>query len=199
MNMRRIMNITEGVDFRPADWEVLPDGTKSIGYPKDTTRHVKVTCKWCNGTGRDIQADAYEREFGRPSPPCDFCDGSGQHMEWQYDFPQMRVTYGNQGILSSITGKGDSNHGWIPPEDIPEVRRKLIRLMNTDAPEHLARPSTETHGPTSVDRTQEIPRIRRGSTMIDGGLSPEQIRSYGKQMLEILDWAQKHGVGACWA
>lgn len=198
MKMRNIMNITEGVDFRPADWEVLSDGRKVIGYPKDTTRRVMKTCQWCEGTGKDIQSDAHEKQFGKPLA-CDACEGAGKKMEWEYDFPQMRVTYGNQELLSLITGKGDYHHGWISPEEIPEVKRKLIKLMNTDQADSLSREPSEEKGRTFVDRSQTVPQIKRGATMIDGGLSSEQIRAYGKRMLEILEWAQQHGVGACWA
>lgn len=189
--------INEGVDFRPAVKEVIK-GETYIGYPEGTTRQAIVPCKWCEGTGKDMQSDAYEKEFGRPLA-CDACDGKGEVKEWQYDFPQMRMGYMNRDLLTKITGRGDADHGWIPPEEVADVKRMLIRLMNTDQADQMARDPSQERGPAFMDRSGDIPQIRRGALMVDGGMSAEQIRQAGARMLEILNWAQKHGTGVCWA
>jgi hypothetical protein len=204
-------NLNEGVDFYPSV-KRIEDGRTIIDYPEGTTRRELVPCKYCEGTGYDYTYEHDPRhpdanEHGNhkvldPTQPCEPCsppwgDGKGKTWEWIYDFPSMRVTYMHIRLLTDLLGMEFGDSGWIEPEDLPGVKRRLMMVINRDG-DSYAIPATDERK-VSVDRSGDVPAIKAGPRMIGAGVSGDSVRDGAQQLLKIVDWAQKHNCGVSWA
>lgn len=201
--------LTEGVDFRPAVMtKEVRDGEEHtiIDYPPDTTRREWLTCKYCDGTGLDYTYEGPPHARVKkllPGTHCEPCsppwgDGKGKTHEWVYDFPQMRVTYMHIDLLCDVLGVPYDEHGWVPPEKLPELKRRLMQVINGNST-GLAKPTTDEGGHLRVDKSGEVPRITRSARVIGVGVSDDMVKAGARRFLEIVDWAQKHGCGVSWA
>ena len=170
------------------------DGGVLIGGPAEFERQVKEPCKGCNGTARD--AWAAENNIDQA---CDDCD-DGYWKVWKYDYPSMRFGVMQMAIMRDLLGfdgDGEGWTGWIPPEDVPVYMRRMIALKNGETQQFTQAP-TDTQS-TFVDKSGDIPEIKRGAHMIGGGASEEQIKQVIDRMMEIFMWAKKHNCGVSWA
>lgn len=203
-------NLNEGVDLYPSVETVQNhDGEERrvFSYPPNMSRQEMVDCEYCEGTGHDYHYEPHptkgtQKVIHPDNGPCAPCaapwgDGKGKVKKWVYDFPMMRVSHMNIDLLCSMLGKEYDDSGSISKEQIPEVKRRLIAIINGKG--DYTKPATDEGGKTRVDRSGDIPRITTGARMIGGGVSSEQILHSAKRMLEILDWAQTHGCGVSWA
>lgn len=196
--------VMEGVDFHPSVMrQEERDGRMQtiIDYPPDTTRRESKKCRFCDGTGNDYHYDHSDippRIVYEPGTKCGYCDGAGKTMEWTYDFPSMRIPHMGISLLCDVLGREYDDYGWVPPEQIPDLKRRLMMVINGNIAAALAQPATDEQN-TVVDREGEVPTIRRGARMIGPGIDENQVRRGAQALLDIVDWAQKHGCGVSWA
>lgn len=177
--------LAESIDVEPGVMEIDAQGQKTISWPREFSRREMVKCKYCEG-GTD--SDGYK---------CDFCHGKGETLSWVYDFPTMNVSNMTMGeVLAPMLGLEFDHVGFVPHEQLPNLRRTLIRIKNGGEAGFTRDPSVEQN--TIVDRSGDIPTIRRGATMIDFGVSPQMIQHYADRLLTIIDWAQKNNCGLRW-
>lgn len=154
----------------------------------DASRHKKeVECFFCDGTGKD-------HEY-----PCGLCDGAGTRMVDVSDAPEYNLSNSNASAIMRLLGFEDSEAWTIDANQLPEVRRKIIRLLNV--PGELERgvrsPSDTQH--TSRERYRDpetgLQSIRpvAGPRMIDYGIDTEYLKRRLNNFLEVIEYAQKHG------
>lgn len=194
--MRDFMNIIEAalqesVDFHPAKLEIR-DGHSYIEYP-DTGKEKITPCPECE------HAKEYDPNY--TSEKCIYCHGEGVWRERVYDFPQLNVSNFQCAAIADMLGVGmddEDSSGWIPHSDLPQVMRRLIMLKNGDS-SHYTHDNTETGGETFVDRSGDVPAIKKTMTMIGGGRDQSQINQYIDRLIAMVKWAQEHGCGVSWA
>lgn len=120
-----------------------------------------------------------------------------KRVHWPDDSPQMNIALGNAGDVLNYLELPLEEHGYIPPEELPDLRRKLVKLLND--PSVLTKDTEQSGGETTVDRSGDIPRITKTATMYDIGRDEQQIIHYAERMLEIIKWSMERGYGVSWA
>jgi hypothetical protein len=208
--------LNEGVDFYPSqkkveNWDGKP--TTVFSYPEGMSRQEMVDCEYCDGSGLDYEyqddpdapswAPGKRKKVLVPGTKCDPCsppwgDGNGKKKEWVYDFPKMRIPYMGIKLLTDVLGVEYDDSGSFEPEQLPELKRRLMQIINKDAA-HYAVDATDEQGAARVDHSGDVPRITRGPRMIGPGVSADAVASGAAEMLKIVDWAQKNGCGVSWA
>lgn len=183
--MRDWINLFESVSFHPAVLTIA-DGTKYIDYPEGTVGQREIDCQECEATG-----------VWPSGKQCFYCRGSGKEKETVYNLPELNVSNANARRILTMLGFEDDSTGWIPSERLPELRRTLIRLKNTDRSGHAIEPSKEQK--TRMDTSGDIPTITKGPTMYSGGFSDGYMLSTIERLLDMIDYAQKNGYGISWA
>ncbi len=159
----------------------------------DTTEFAKeahIECRDCDGKGK------YENGH-----ECHYCKGSGKERTWEYDYEHLNVSNDNAAVIVKMLGvvRGDEWSGAWKHEELPAIKRKLIKLKNGDTSGWTEGPSDE-QGPTRAFRDENgMSRIGRGPRMISGGRSQAQIDRYVDALMDIVDFAQKHGAAVCWS
>jgi hypothetical protein len=178
--------LLESVTFHPAVM-TIENGQKYVGWPDGTTEQVETTCLGCEGDGK-CPYGSHE--------PCDDCGGTGKWKETKYNLPEFRAS--NEGLQTvlDILGMEFDYAGWIAPEQLPLLRRQLIRMLNGDTSGYEQEP--EKHQRVSVDRSGDIPAITRGPTMYKPGITNSMLEGMIRRMLEIIDYCQKGGYGLSW-
>ena len=182
----RMNELFESVDFMPGERH-----GDHIGFPSSGVRHVTSECPDCNGTG--------EEDYTNGRFPCMYCNGTGKNEDTEYMFPSMNVSNRNAEVIADMIGvESVDSSGWIPNENLPEIRRTLIRIINGSTAQHQIEPST-VGGGTIMDRDGPIPQIRKTAKIYDFGVSDYQLKAYAERLLGIIDWAQKNKCGVYWA
>ena len=130
---------------------------------------------------------------------CGFCKGKGDYQEMVSDAPEMNLSNSNaQAVMGALGYERD--HGYsIRPNEIPDVKRKIMQLMNKDnaLDQHTIEPedSQEDFGMVrSTDPMTQLQKIERkkGPRMIGAGIDVEYLKDKFDRMLKILNYAQKH-------
>lgn len=175
------------------------NGEIYVSWPEFAARRLMKPCTYCEGTGRDIQWETHPHRKTDPNfiDPCEMCDGKGESLQWETDFPSMNVSnYNMQSVIAPMLGLEFDYTGFVEHKDLPLLRRRLIRVMNGD--EDFGREPSEDQK-TYVDKSGDIPEIKRGALMIDFGVSAQQIERFVSRLIAIIDWAQKNNCGVRWA
>jgi hypothetical protein len=184
----RYQQLVESISFMP--------GIKQqdhISWPKHATKKVQEPCEFCDGTGI-VPAD----QTGLDNHRCPHCNGQGYHTNTEYLFPDFTVSNRNAAVVCEIMGKEPDYTGWVDAQELPSIRRRLVRIINGDTTAFEIAPST-SGGEVQVDQTGEIPRITRGATIYDLGVSHAQIINYAHYLLQVIQWAQENHCGIYWA
>ena len=188
------ISLNESVTFAPS---------KLVDHPKYGKVHdmigdfKDVDCRGCKGTGEE------EWSTGEIHP-CRWCKGSGKTKEFVTTAPEMNVANRNASVILDLLGLPNEDSGTIYHEDLPELRRKIIRLINSDAAEKSAIAPTTDRGElrrqkvTGDDGVTSIVATR-GPTMMDGGLKVQQVEGYLTRLLNMVTYAQEHGYNLGWA
>ena len=185
-NFLDAVTLLESVTFHPAVLKI-EDGQKFVTWPDGTTEEVETTCLGCDGDGKC--------PYGG-SRPCEDCGGTGVWKETKYNLPEFRASnHGLETILDILNMEFDYA-GWIAPEKLPELRRQLIRMKNTDKQAYTQEPSREQR--TRMDTSGDVPEIKRGPTMYTPGITDSMLDGMIDRMLEIIDYCQKGGYGLSW-
>lgn len=188
--------IREGMEFHASVIEDK-DGTKHIS--PHGLRKERNKCSFCDGTGKD--------RFAHPDHPmdCDFCDGKKERDEWVSSSPELQVSNSNGfAIVRELFGQEPDYMGHIKNEDLPELRRKLIGMINSEKHRSPLRkdPTDNDKARSMVSHGTEgnVTKIgKSGPRMVDMGRTDEQVKRYAHKMLEIVEYAMKHNLIISWA
>ena len=129
------------------------------------------------------------------------CRGEGYWTDTVSLAPEMNLSNANAIAAMVALGYEESyGYGWNP-EEIPEVKRKILRLLNREGEleKHTTEP-TDTQKDFGMVRSKDpetgLDKIERkmGARMIGGGRDVGYLTNVYERMLVILDYAQKHNM-----
>ena len=169
MRAREIIN--ESVTFGPAR---LVEPKMFSG--EEWWQRVDAECPACEGTGE-------EEEWGDdPKRKCWYCNGTGKVKQTQSTAPELDVSNANALVVLKILGidkyDDDELMGHIPSSKFPALQQRLLKLRNIAGKrQQFEIPSTTT-------------KRAGGPTMIDFGVSSEQVEHYIDRLMEIIKFAQ---------
>lgn len=186
--------LVEGMTFTPARLVVDSDGKKYI----DSTEFDKVVekdCPSCEGTGKDYWSD---EEY-----PCRYCQDNpnpGKYTSYESTVPTLQVSNSNGGDILKWLGIEHDYVGYIPPEKLPAIMAKLIKIKNTE--NEISKFTTDTTKTknTYIDQSDpDVPSIKSGPTMYNMGRSYNQVERYVDSLIKIIKTAQELGIGIAWS
>lgn len=188
MRLKEILN--ESITFAPARLKI--ENGRKIFSLADFEKATEKPCWVCDGTGED----KYASEFGQKYS-CEYC--KGRKVFTDYEMPvELNVSNANAQAIIDMLGLEFDYSGYIPPERMPELRRKLIKLKNGEIDAYTKEP-TKQQGPVRRYKDDDgMDRIGRGATVYDFGRSNEQVKRYIDKLLELLDFAQKNDAIVTW-
>lgn len=171
--------------------------TFGIEFPRDSNKQrykkIETDCTICGGTGKE--------NYGGTIGTCEYCHGTGKYKTEESLYPELNVSNSNARIILDMLGIPDNGNGLvgdIPNSQLPEFKRKLIKLKNSNINSYTRNPETYG-GKTFVDRSGEVPRIKKTATIHDFGTSTSQITRYIDELLRVIDVAQKENGDLFWA
>jgi len=140
---------------------------------------------------------------GFDAGPCQACDGTQEYEQQLSTAPELNVANTNARVVLDILGLEFDYSGSIPAKDIPTLRRRLIQFSNSKGSADAYTRDYEKSQSTTMRKSKDADGITRlepkkGATMIDMGLSKEQIRGYVDRLMPLLDYAQKKDVDITW-
>lgn len=179
-----LTTLNESVTFSVAVLEDDPRFGGKVYNSAKFQKDVEAECWVCNGTGKDPYHPKYD---------CDYCHGKGKVKEYVTPFKELNVSNVNARlILNMLEIDNDELMGGIQHEDLPELKRKLIKLKNTNTKKYT-RDTVTDKGPVRVSKDEHgLSKISRGPTMIDIGVEQEQIMRYIDTLLDLVEFAQKN-------
>ncbi len=188
MKLRDILH--EGMEFSACELQTREDGTQV--YSPHGQREVERECAICDGSGKHPNGDT-----------CVPCRGTGKFKDYECDGPEMQVSNSNGfAIQRDVLGVEDPDYvGSIPTEQLPALRRKLIKMINVDKDrESMHKRTTDSQGEMRRTGTNDnVTSIGRGARMVDIGRSDSQVLSYAKRLLDLVDYAMKNDLHVTWA
>jgi hypothetical protein len=165
------------------------DGEKR--YTNPFAKEQEEDCWYCHGSGKDPHHEGHK---------CERCYGEGKTTEYVSNSPELNVANANGSAILNMLGLDNNDYsGVIHNKDLPNIRRTLLKLKNSDISKHTQEP-THTKGKISVKHDDElgVPRISRGAEVYDMGRSQSQINRYVDSFLELVTFAQEHGLDITW-
>lgn len=190
--MRYLELLSESISFSP----MVRDGNTLTWGPFE--RDEVVDCWVCDGTGKDKW---------EPEVTCEMCHGKKKYRE---QGPSIELNIANTNALDLLEALGlEVEHvGTITREQFPEIKRKLIAIINSDQEANKltkdtvvdrGKPGTMTKGSTDGNVTQ-LSKTGGQATMYKMGRTTEQIRRYAKLLLDVIKEAEKDPNGVVsWA
>jgi len=196
MRFKEILD--ESVTFGVARLEDR-DGKKY--YVDPFVKKTEEPCFVCDGTGKETYGgytDADGRVVPKSEHVCGMCKGKGTNEEWRSDADELNVSNGNAWGIQEMLGLDPDYSGAIKKEQFPEIRRRLIKLKNTDITPHT-QPINKTGGETKAYKDdQGQSRIGKTLTSYDMGRSHAQVERYIEKLLSLMDFAQKNDCDLVW-
>ena len=188
--MRAFEVLNESIDFSVSELKPYGDGSRQAWHPVGQMEEVE--CWACDGAG--------EEDFGDEHGPeeCRVCDGTGKKEEFVGPVAEFNVSNANGYEIQRMMGLEPDYAGEITPDDVPTILRRLIKLKNMDSEQHTQAPSIEQGKARIMKDLEGNSRIGRGPTMIDMGRSESQVNRYLDDLIEMLQYASKHGYGISW-
>lgn len=188
--------IREGMEFHAAEIEEK-DGQKYIS--PHGMRKERKECWACKGTGKDPHA--------HPDHPmdCDLCDGKKERDEWVSSSPELQVSNSNGfAIVKELFGQEPDWAGHVENKDLPELRRKLIGMLNSEKHRSSLHkdPEDNDKARSMVSHGTEgnVTKIgKSGPRMVDMGRTDEQVKRYAHKLLDMVEYAMKHNLIISWA
>jgi len=213
------LRLIESITFGASDVE---DHPKYGQIHTSVGKRDMVSCEFCKGSGKEedsyIDPETKERYWESdlddlPSDvrqrlehiDCDFCRGEGEYEDFVPDGPEMNLANRNARVLLGLLGIEYDDAGTIWHKELPDLRRHIIRVLNSDDIRKAAIKPSETGGDITDKRAVKgdggISRIvtRRSPKMIDPGTSEAQIERYFEDILKIIEFAQKNDYNVGWA
>lgn len=188
MRVREILN--ESITFHAATYEEHPKFGRIISY--HNMRKKKVECWVCDGSGKDPYDPGY---------PCEMCHGDGNLEEWISDGPELNVSNSNaQAIIEQIFGMPYDDAGMVEPKDLPQLKRRLIRMKNIEGERAGLEQAPKTSGGQMAHYVDDegVSRIGRSGQITHMGRSAEQVMRYVDELLRMIDYAQQNNIFISW-
>jgi len=170
----------------------------TMWIPDAPSEETKRPCSKCDG----------DKEYynGSITKPCEMCLGEdgkprGYWIDSESTAPEMKLSNSNaQAVMMALGYEADYGYG-ITPEEIPEVKRKIMVLLNKEGEldQHTEEPS-DTQKDFGMVRSKDsetgLDKIERkqGARMIGGGRDTDYLKDKFQRILTILDYAQKHNM-----
>jgi len=154
-----------------------------------------VPCRFCDGTGKE--------KWGDEEYECGYCDGKGETSDFIPEGPEMNLSNRNAEVFLKLLGVEFDYAGTIFNEELPQLRRRIVKVLNSNDISSATIDPYERGGELrrdkvkSDDGTTQI-ATRRTPKMIDFGLPESQIKRYFRDFLEMIDFAQKNGYNIGW-
>ena len=129
---------------------------------------------------------------------CGFCKGKGTYEENVSDSPEMNLSNMNAVNLMSALGYEPNSGYTIKPEDVPNVKRRIVQLTNTDDLDDFTMKGGASQKDFGMVRSKDpesgLDKIERkkGPTMIGPEIDIDYLTDKFERMIPILDYAQKH-------
>ena len=190
--------INESVTFGVARLEDR-DGQKY--YTDPFVRKTDETCFVCDGSGKETSG-GWTDDDGNVVPKkeyeCGMCKGKGTTEEWRSDADELNVSNANAWGIQEMLGLDPDYSGAIKKEQFPAIRRRLIKLKNSDISSHTIAP-TKTGGDTKAYKDdQGQSRIGKTVAVHDMGRSHAQVERYIDKLLNLMDFAAKNDCDLVW-
>lgn len=189
MIFKKLLKLSESVTFGVARLEGEP------GKPNYNMSHfqkkVRLTCWVCDGTGKDSY---YKND------ECGMCHGDGKIDEWKSDYKELNISNANLSAVIDILGIHDDGEycGALNVKDLPEIKRRLIRLKNTSIDKHTSDTDVDKQKAHVVKGEDGIHRITTGPTIYNIGRSHDQVMNYVDSLIDMIDFAQKNNATVTW-
>ena len=138
------------------------------------------------------------------SADCRWCKGTGKETETSSEAPELNVSNRNAGIILDMLGIQYEYAGDISPEQIPDLKKRLIKIKNqSDGMSKHTKDTKTSQKDLGMKRSTDddgVTRIepQKGAKMIDVGVSDEQVDRYYNAIMGILDYAQKNKMEIVW-
>lgn len=185
MKIGRVLYLLESISFQAARYN------EEKGYfDSGPSGYREEECWVCKGSGEDSRGGE-----------CGYCDGKGTAEQPHYDQEPLNVSNMNAGyILRDLLGMEFKESGDIPPDRIPEFKRRLIKIKNDSKARAAGVEGVSSVGGGRVRSKDEsgMDRIGRSAQLIDMGRTSDQVTRYIDDLLEIFDHAQKNGMHVVW-
>ena len=176
----KLSAIVESVTFSVAKVNPEKNWVETLATKK------QKDCEACDGAGKN--------EWDGKQYDCEYCKGTGKYEDWVSDYPELNVSNANAyAFLNALGISTEELGGTIEPKDFPEIRRKLMRLINTSDADSYQRDSEVYGGDTKIDRSGNVPEIKRTAKIYSMGLSSDRIKTYARTLLNMIDIAAKEG------
>lgn len=114
-------------------------------------------------------------------------DEDGNFYEMLPNYPTFTVTSDTGYEILEAVGLQRENFGTIMLEDMPEIKRNIIKLNNV--------PKLRK----GYSRSPSMSRGAKGAIFIDGGLSDERIVRNLNNLTKLMDYAMEHQKDIHWA
>lgn len=182
--------LTESIDFGVAVYNKEGGYYDSSAFAKDTEQE----CWYCDGSGKDPCAPK-----GSHDVTCERCKGKGTTVEPEYPYPELNVANANAAAIFDMLGLPYESTGMWSAEQLPLIRRKLIRIKNGDVGDYTEEPSTNERPMQRYQTDDGQDAIgRRGPQVVHAGRTNAQVTRYIDNLLAIIDFAQKNGAVVSW-
>lgn len=182
--------LSEGIEFHAATVEEHPEyGTRISPHG---FRKQEAECWVCDGSGKDKHDPKYD---------CGMCRGTGKIEEEVSDGPQLRVSNDNaHAIVTDVLGQEFDYVGMIGKKELPNLRRKLIKMKNMESERASVRsdPSDERGPMRRTGGEGNVARIGSGPRMIGPGRTDQRVLQYVDRLLDIVEYAMHHGIVLSW-
>lgn len=167
----------------------------SVTFTCPSAPRKQLPCRWCE---EDKAKGAKPNKLGGYCDP--YCYGHTLESE------SPEVNFGNQNAQAILTVLGEDTRGEESPygswslEQIPVVRRTIVRLQNSESKRSDATwlPG-ETRGTVKILKDENgMSHIDRGCRSINCGSSDEQVVRRLGSLDKLLTYAQEHSYEITW-
>lgn len=178
--------LMETVFFHPS---IMKHDENGIEFDFPSRTLTTVPCQGCE----------YLKSYDMDTSNCEDCGGSGTEQKESFEgFPSLNVGGHMAKMVAELLGSdSDEDSGFIEERDLPGTMRRLIAIKNSDMSGFEKEPSDMQR--TRMDRSGDIPTIRKGPRMIGGGWSSREVEGVVDKLIEIVRWAQQNHMVVSWA
>jgi hypothetical protein len=187
----KLRDLHESIDFQAYAVENRDGKTYYTFHdPHEQTEE----CYACHGSKKDY----YDEKN-----PCEVCKGAGTITQRVTSSPTLNASNANaQAIITDLLGMSFDHDGLITQDQLPEVRRRLIKALNSEKDRSRLHKDDVDHEQSFGVQGREgnVVRIgRQGPKVYEFGRTDEQVLRYARKMLDIVEYAMKHNLVVGWA
>lgn len=159
----------------------------TMWIPDAPRKTIERPCALCDGEGKTFNGQT-----------CHFCQGTGVFKDEESEGPEINMSNSNARAVMAALGFEPDEGYIIKPEQIPDLKRRIMQLLNVkDATQQYTRPGSDTQVDKGMVHTKDpltgLDKIERqhGPRMIDSGIDQTYILGRLREVLNLLNYAQK--------